>query len=233
MIITSKANHIGYKSSMPPDPNSWQLNIAISDLSMAENRSLRVHGDTHIGGVIYQLVDSLSGHRRDWSNFALWWPQQNRWLNNNKQTLDQCGVQADAALQFIPTHRPLRIQLPDLQVVSLNADYASALFKSMKQICKRLGLRHAEEMSLLRASVLDVQRLGGQAVWLDNSAGSNSSTLNRSSLNRHSQNSGEIEVDELSCEQFAVSPHVPVQMQLNKYCVKYKSLSDRARVNSR
>ncbi len=232
MIITSKAGPVlGYKSNMQPDPNSWQLNVTVKDLSMTETCALRVHGETHIGGVIFQLVECLSSHRRDWSKYALWWPQQNRWLNKNRQTLDQCSVQADAVLEFIPTHRALRVQLPDLQVISLNVDYASCLFKSMKQICKSLGLRHSEEISLIRTSNPDWQRLGGSNVWLDNSAGSNNSTLNRSSLNRHGHISTELEAGH--SEQYAVSPHVPVQVQLSKYCVKYKCLGDRARMNAR
>ena len=36
---------------------SWQLSIFVTDLQV--ERSLRVRGDTHIGGVMIQLVDSL------------------------------------------------------------------------------------------------------------------------------------------------------------------------------
>ena len=133
MIITSKArpveisdytNTTTIKHIVPPKqqqhigPISWQLTVGLTELGITGEKSLRVHGDTHIGGVIYQLVESgyLPVGKHDWSGYALWWPQQNRWLNRNKQTLDQCGVQADARLQFIRTHRSLKIQLPDLQV---------------------------------------------------------------------------------------------------------------------
>ena len=36
---------------------SWQLTIFVTDLQV--ERSLRVRGDTHIGGVMIKLVDSL------------------------------------------------------------------------------------------------------------------------------------------------------------------------------
>ena len=36
---------------------SWQLSIFVTDLQV--ERSLRVRGDLHIGGVMIKLVDSL------------------------------------------------------------------------------------------------------------------------------------------------------------------------------
>ena len=36
---------------------SWQLTVFVTDLQV--ERNLRVRGDTHIGGVMIQLVDSL------------------------------------------------------------------------------------------------------------------------------------------------------------------------------
>ena len=42
---------------------SWQLSIFVTDLQV--ERSLRVRGDTHIGGVMIQLVDSLGKFFRE------------------------------------------------------------------------------------------------------------------------------------------------------------------------
>lgn len=40
---------------------SWQLSIFVTDLQV--ERSLRVRGDLHIGGVMIKLVDSLGKSR--------------------------------------------------------------------------------------------------------------------------------------------------------------------------
>ena len=110
---------------------------------------LRVKGDTHIGGVIIQLVEQLHTIRNDWSDFALWWPDKNQWLNKTKMTLDQYGVQADALLHFTRLHKSIRVRLPDQQVVHMKMDASVSLFAGIKKLCKDLDIRHAEEVSLL------------------------------------------------------------------------------------
>ncbi|KAH9375437.1 hypothetical protein HPB48_013494 [Haemaphysalis longicornis] len=93
---------------------SWELCIHITDLKL--DRKLRVKGDMHIGGVMLNLVESLNVPT-DWSDHALWWPEQNIWLTRTKSTLDQCGVMADALLHFTPMHKTLRVQFPDLRIM--------------------------------------------------------------------------------------------------------------------
>ena len=61
-------------------------------------------------------------------------------------------LQGDAQLEFTCTHKALRVQLPDHQVLALTVDFSSTLFHSVKQICKQLGIRHPEELSLLRTN---------------------------------------------------------------------------------
>jgi kindlin 2 len=130
----------------------WDLKINISELNLVE-QIIRVSGETHVGGVICQLVDKLATHTRtDWSDFALWWPAKSAWLNKTKLTLDQYGVQADAVLHFTRIHKPLRIQLPDLQMLELSIDFSQSLFYAVKSLCKELRLRHAEEISMLRVN---------------------------------------------------------------------------------
>lgn len=87
---------------------------------------------------------------QDWSDHALWWPEQNMWLLRPRSTLDQYGVQADARLHFTPMHKNLRVQLPDLQVHNLRVDFSTKCFSAVVQLCKELGIRHPEELSLLR-----------------------------------------------------------------------------------
>ena len=38
---------------------SWELRVLVTDLREEEPRTLRVKGDTHIGGVMLQLVEDL------------------------------------------------------------------------------------------------------------------------------------------------------------------------------
>lgn len=133
---------------------TWQLKVTIAELDEIE-RVLRVTGDTHIGGVMFQLVEQLSNVKQDWSDFALWWPDKNQWLKKTKMTLDQYGVQADAVLHFTRIHKPLRIQLPDLQVIDTSVDFSISLFHTVKQICKDIGIRHSEEVSLVRIEHFD------------------------------------------------------------------------------
>ncbi|XP_053405406.1 fermitin family homolog 2-like isoform X1 [Mercenaria mercenaria] len=126
---------------------SWELNILVTDLQV--ERTLRVNGDLHIGGVMVKLVDALD-IAMDWSDHALWWPEKNRWLKRSRSTLDQYGVQADAKLHFTPMHKNLRVQLPDLQILDMRPDFSSEVFHSVQFLCKELGIRHPEEMSLMK-----------------------------------------------------------------------------------
>lgn len=134
--------------------NLWELKINITELNLVE-QTLRVSGETHVGGVICQLVDKLAAHnntRTDWSDFSLWWPAKSIWLCKTKYTLDQYGVQGDALLHFTRMHKLLRVQLPDLQVLEMRVDFAQPLFHAVKSVCKQLRLRHAEELSMLRVN---------------------------------------------------------------------------------
>lgn len=86
----------------------------------------------------------------DWSDHGLWWPQKNIWLSRFRNTLDQYGVQADALLHFTPTHKILRIQLPDLRYIDTKVDLSIQCFSAVKEVCKDLGIRHPEELSFCR-----------------------------------------------------------------------------------
>ena len=54
---TPATGHHGAGSKTVYGDGSWQLTIFVTDLQV--ERSLRVRGDLHIGGVMIQLVDSL------------------------------------------------------------------------------------------------------------------------------------------------------------------------------
>lgn len=129
-----------------PEP-SWDLRIFIADLQV--ERTLRVKGDMHIGGVMLKLVEELD-IAIDWSDHALWWPKKNCWLTRTRSTLNHYGVQADAYLNFTPMHKPLRVQLPDLRFLDVKVDFSVKCFTAVVQLCKELGIRHSEEMSFMR-----------------------------------------------------------------------------------
>ncbi|CAL1282744.1 unnamed protein product [Larinioides sclopetarius] len=126
---------------------SWELTVLVTDLQV--ERTLRVKGDLHIGGLMLNLVEELDV-AIDWSDHALWWPKKNIWLCRTRSTLDQCGIQADAYLHFTPMHKYLRLQLPDLRFIDIKADFSAKTFTAVKKLCKELGIRHPEELSLCR-----------------------------------------------------------------------------------
>lgn len=126
---------------------SWELTIIVTDLQV--ERTLRVKGDLHIGGVMLKLVESLD-FPADWSDHGLYWPEKSLWLLRTKSTLDQYGVQADCRLWFTPMHKTLQVMLPDLQVVDMQINFSINIFRVVVKICKELGIRHPEELSLSR-----------------------------------------------------------------------------------
>lgn len=126
---------------------TWMLRIYVTDLQI--ERSLRVKGDLHIGGVMLRLVEDLD-IAMDWSDHALWWPSRNSWLTRTRSTLDQYGVQADTLLHFTPMHKTLRVQLPDLRYLDCRVDFSIKTFNAVLQLCKELGIRHPEELSFCK-----------------------------------------------------------------------------------
>ncbi|CAF4474229.1 unnamed protein product, partial [Rotaria magnacalcarata] len=44
----------------------------------------------------------------------------------------------------------IRLQLPDLRILSHYADFSVSVYVSVCKICKDFGIRHAEELSILR-----------------------------------------------------------------------------------
>ena len=86
----------------------------------------------------------------DWSDHAMWWPEKNIWLDKTRWTLDQYNITADALIHFTPMHKTLRIQLPDLRFIDCNVDFSVRTFNASIALCKDLGIRHPEELSLCK-----------------------------------------------------------------------------------
>lgn len=104
---------------------------------------------------------------RDWSDHAIWWPIRRKWLTHTRSTLDQVcpcsgkeargkggwlqvGVTAENVLEFTPMHKVARVQLPDLQTLDARLDFSVPVFNAVLQLCRDLGVRYPEELSLKR-----------------------------------------------------------------------------------
>lgn len=168
---------------------SWLLRVYVTDLQV--DRTLRVKGDLHIGGVMLRLVEDLD-IAMDWSDHALWWPSRNCWLTRTRSTLDQYGVQADALLHFTPMHKLVRLQLPDLRYLNCKIDFSVKTFNAVIHLCKELGIRHPEELSLskplephhLKYNYKDLQaKKNYQKELLNTSNGSNNSSIGNGHAN--------------------------------------------------
>ncbi|UJR35753.1 hypothetical protein I4U23_028502 [Adineta vaga] len=122
------------------DLPSWNLAI--------DSKVLLVTGSMSIGTIIIHLMTYLDSSK-DLCDYALWWPKANIWLINTKWTLDQYGIQSDAHLTFTNTQKYLRLQLPDLRILSVSVDFSVSVFASVFKLCQDLGIRHPEELSFL------------------------------------------------------------------------------------
>ena len=80
----------------------------------------------------------------------MWWPEKNIWLDKTRWTLDQYNITADAVIHFTPMHKTLRIQLPDLRFIDCNVDFSVRTFNASVNLCKELGIRYPEELSLCK-----------------------------------------------------------------------------------
>ncbi|XP_042561259.1 fermitin family homolog 3b [Clupea harengus] len=129
---------------------AWDLSVTVEDLGPdAPPVTISVTSDLHIGGVILKIVEQIQV-KRDWSDYAMWWEQKQRWLLRTGWTLDKCGVQADAKLIFSAQHKPVLLGLPNGVTLRMRASFSAPVFRTVMEIGKVLNFRHPEELSLLR-----------------------------------------------------------------------------------
>ncbi|KRX89776.1 Uncharacterized protein T4E_12188 [Trichinella pseudospiralis] len=195
---------------------TWVLTIYVTDLNI--RRQFRVKGDMHIGGVMLRLVEDLD-ITRDWSDHALWWPQKYRWLTHTRSTLDQYGVAADSMLQFTPMHKLARIQLPDLQCITMRVDFSVPVFNAVIQLCKELGIRHPEELSLKRSIEPDFLSKGYPHA-LEKRASMSNISQKRNASHSHSAHNLSLPNPEPETRQ-----HYPVTMNSSLHSIQHASSS--------
>uniref|UniRef100_A0A2K6EEN8 FERM domain containing kindlin 3 n=1 Tax=Propithecus coquereli TaxID=379532 RepID=A0A2K6EEN8_PROCO len=130
--------------------SSWELRVFVGEEDPeAESVTLRVTGESHIGGVLLKIVEEIN-RKQDWSDHAIWWEQKRQWLLQTHWTLDKYGILADARLFFGPQHRPVILRLPNRRALRLHASFSNprTVILSLPQLFS--GIRHPEELSLLR-----------------------------------------------------------------------------------
>ncbi|CAF0782376.1 unnamed protein product [Adineta ricciae] len=194
-----------------PQPLSWNLTI--------DSTTLLVNGSMTVGSVMVQLVNRLDVSQ-DFSDYALWWAKANIWLTNTKSTLDQYGVQSDALLHFTSMHKLIRLQLPDLRVLSVQGDFSVSVFAAVCKLCKDLGIRHAEELSLLRSS-----RLSNTNTLHERRTSPRRRRNNNGTLNRHNS-MGDSLANNTSTISTLFSPTTPKLRSTDSSMRQHRSISN-------
>ncbi|KAF8386789.1 unc-112, partial [Pristionchus pacificus] len=153
--IKREMAHLIEPSFSPTNDGMWPLAILVTDMNI--QRNLYVRGDQHVGGVMIKLTQDID-LSRDWSDHELWWPDKRKWLKHTRSTLDQLGITADTKLEFTPMHKDARIQLPDMQIIDARVDFSVNVVKATQKLCRDLGIRYSEELSLKRHIPVEILR---------------------------------------------------------------------------
>ncbi len=85
-------------------------------------------------------------------------------MNKPRQTLYAYGIMSDAKLEFVPVHRYMNIEMPNRQRYQIRVNFAIMTFFTVGEICQEFGIRHPEELSLLR-SPLDKENFAKLTGW--------------------------------------------------------------------
>ena len=72
---------------------------------------------------------------------------------------------SDAKLEFVPVHRYVTIEMPDKHRYQMRVSFAVMTFLTVAEICREMGIRHPEELSLLR-SPLDKENFAKLTGWV-------------------------------------------------------------------
>lgn len=71
---------------------------------------------------------------------------------------------SDAKLEFVPVHRYINIEMPNHQRYQMRVNFAIMTFFTVAEICREFGIRHPEEISLMRCP-LDKENFGKLTGW--------------------------------------------------------------------
>ncbi|KRX89778.1 Uncharacterized protein T4E_12188, partial [Trichinella pseudospiralis] len=129
------------------------------------------------------------------------------------------GVAADSMLQFTPMHKLARIQLPDLQCITMRVDFSVPVFNAVIQLCKELGIRHPEELSLKRSIEPDFLSKGYPHA-LEKRASMSNISQKRNASHSHSAHNLSLPNPEPETRQ-----HYPVTMNSSLHSIQHASSS--------
>lgn len=126
---------------------SFQLNVHVTNLQT--QKSIAVNQDSHVGVIMLEIVEKLDV-TADYSDHALWWPEKKIWLEKARLSLLSYGITYDTQVLFTPQHKCVRLQMPDLQYIDMRVNFATDVFHTVQELCGELGIRHPEELSLMK-----------------------------------------------------------------------------------
>lgn len=173
---------------------SFTLNVLVTDLST--QKSIEVNNESHVGFVMLEIVEKLDV-TADYSDHGLWWPEKKIWLTKARLSLSSYGIIHDTQLLFTPQHKSIRLQMPDLQLFDMKVNFAVDVLHAVTELCNELGIRHAEELSLMRPYETETAKKRkksnkikspGSATGSDE--GSSQGSLGNGTLNRTHQTPG-------------------------------------------
>jgi len=129
------------------ETRTFQLNVFVTDLQT--QKSIDVTQESHVGFIMLEIVEKLDV-AADYSDHAIWWPEKKIWLTKARLSLATYGITNEAQVQFTPQHKNVRLQTPDLQMNNMRLNFATDVFHTVQELCGDLGIRHPEELSLMR-----------------------------------------------------------------------------------
>lgn len=86
---------------------------------------------------------------------------------------------SDAKLEFVPVHRYITVEMPNRHRYQMRVNFAIMTFFTVGEICKEFGIRHPEELSLMR-SPMDKEGYAKLTGWLKRRKVSRSASLSLS-----------------------------------------------------
>ena len=116
---------------------------------MNTQKTIDVSQESHIGFIMLEIVEKLD-IAADYSDHAIWWPDKKIWLTKARLSLATYGITNETQVHFTPQHKSVRLQTPDLQINNMRLNFATDVFHTVQELCSDIGIRHPEELSLMR-----------------------------------------------------------------------------------
>jgi len=129
------------------ETTTFTLNVHVTDLDV--RKAVEVTAESHVGFVMLEIVEQLDV-TSDFSDHGLWWPAKKIWLTKARLSLAHYGITSSASLHFTPIHKSIRLEVPDRQSLDIRLNMAVDTLHAVSELCAELGIRHPEELSLMK-----------------------------------------------------------------------------------